>query len=399
MDTMQWKKYRDLFERELLGSVEPFWTQGEMLDREYGGIFSSLDREGRVYNTDKSVWFQGRCLWTYADLMAHFGQRPQWMEICQSCMRFMDEHCFDEDGRMYFTVTRQGEPLRKRRYFFSETFYIVGMAEYARVTGDARALEKAKAVFDRVLRFYDDPASDPYKITPKSDPQTRQMKALANAMILTNVTAVLRKADPDTDYDPITRRLIGDILRDFYKPELRCVLESVGLNGEFFGDISEGRLVDPGHSLEASWFIMAEAERMGDEEMLQKALNIFDWSIALGWDEQQGGGIVYYADALDKPVVPLEWDMKLWWPHNEAIIAALMAYRLTGEERFAQWFERITDYAFNHFPDHEHGEWYGYLHRDGSVSHTLKGSTFKGPFHLFRMLTVCIDEMDKLLKA
>ena len=79
MDTMQWKKYRDLFERELLGSVEPFWTQGEMLDREYGGIFSSLDREGRVYNTDKSVWFQGRCLWTYADLMAHFGQRPQWL--------------------------------------------------------------------------------------------------------------------------------------------------------------------------------------------------------------------------------------------------------------------------------------------------------------------------------
>lgn len=173
----------------------------------------------------------------------------------------------------------------------------------------------------------------------------------------------------------------------------------MGLQGEFLGDISEGRLVDPGHSLEASWFIMAEAERMGDQEMLQKALNIFDWSIALGWDEQQGGGIVYYADALGKPVVPLEWDMKLWWPHNEAIIAALMAYRLTGEERFAQWFERITDYAFSHFPDPEHGEWYGYLHRDGSVSHTLKGSTFKGPFHLFRMLTVCLDEMDKLLKA
>jgi N-acylglucosamine 2-epimerase len=395
MDAKELARYHDLFKRELLESVEPFWTNGDMLDRENGGIFSCLDREGRVYSTDKSVWFQGRCLWAYADLMAHFGQRPQWLEICRSCIDFMNSHCFDKDGRMFFTVTAQGEPLRKRRYYFSETFYIIGMAEYARVTGDKKALEQAKEVFYRTLAIYDDAANDPFKITPKSDPHTRSMKAVANAMILTNVTAVMRRADPQGDYEPITRRLIGDILRDFYKPELGCLLENVGPKGEFYAEISDGRQVDPGHAMEASWFIMAEAERLEDADMLAKALKILDGALALGWDTQMGG-ILYFADVLGKPVVPLEWDMKLWWPHNEGVIAALMAYRLTGDKKYEDWFRRITDYAFAHFPDRERGEWYGYLHRDGTVSHTLKGSHFKGPFHLFRMLTVAMDELEKL---
>ena len=82
---------------------------------------------------------------------------------------------------------------------------------------------------------------------------------------------------------------------------------------------------------------------------------------------------------------PYEHDMKLWWPHNEALYATLLAHHLTGDQKWSAWYERLHEYSFGHFPDREHGEWYGYLHRDGTVSSPIKGNMWKGPFHLPRM--------------
>ena len=95
---------------------------------------------------------------------------------------------------------------------------------------------------------------------------------------------------------------------------------------------------------------------------------------------------MYFVDAEGKPNEQLEWDMKLWWPHTEALYAPLLAYHLTGDSFFAEWYERVHNWAFSHFPDTRHGEWFGYLHRDGSVASRLKGSQWKGPFHLPRAL-------------
>jgi len=398
MDMNALQTIRELFQQQLLNSVEPFWTGSQMLDRKNGGVFTSLDRAGNVYSTDKSVWFQGRCLWTYSDMMAHYGEKPEWMEICRSCREFMEKHCFDSDGRMFFTVTAEGKPLRKRRYFFSETFFVLGMAEFSRVTGDKSALEEAKRVYDLLISIYHEPAKDPFKITPKSDPETRAMKAMANPMILLNVNTALRRADPENRdfYDALADEYTTEIVRDFRKKDLSCALENVGLQGEFYSDISAGRLVNPGHSLECSWFLLNEANERGDEALKAEALSLMEDSLNIGWD-QVYGGIRYFADALDRPVVELECDMKLWWPQNEAILATLLAWKTTGEEKYAQWFMKAVEYTLDHFPDPDFGEWFGYLHRDGTVSHTYKGSTFKGPFHIFRMLSLAIDWMDEMI--
>jgi N-acylglucosamine 2-epimerase len=81
--------------------------------------------------------------------------------------------------------------------------------------------------------------------------------------------------------------------------------------------------------------------------------------------------------------------MKFWWPHCEAIIATLLAWSLTGDEKYARWHQQVHEWSFRHFADPEFGEWYGYLHRDGRVSAPLKGNMWKGPFHLPRMLWYC----------
>ena len=141
----------------------------------------------------------------------------------------------------------------------------------------------------------------------------------------------------------------------------------------------------PGHAIEAAWFILNESiYRNHDPRLKQLGLTILDWMLDWGWD-QEYGGILYYRDVKNLPIQEYWQDMKFWWPHNEAIIATLLAYQITGDEKYARWHQMIHQWAYQYFPDREYGEWYGYLHRDGRISVLLKGNFWKGPFHLPRM--------------
>ena len=154
---------------------------------------------------------------------------------------------------------------------------------------------------------------------------------------------------------------------------------------------------DPPFTIEAGWFILEEARLRGrDRRLIDLGLQIIDWSLAKGWDPHYGG-LVYYTDAKGLPSTEYPHDMKLWWPHNEAIIATLLAFKLTVEPRYARWHAMVHDWAYAHFPDKLHGEWFGYLHRDGTVATRLKGNLWKGPFHLPRMQRYCWQRLEEML--
>jgi N-acylglucosamine 2-epimerase len=371
--------YRD----GLLHDVLPFWTS-HAIDDECGGYLTSLDRDGSILHTDKPVWFQGRFAWLLATLYNTVEPRQDWLAWARHGIEFIDQYCFDSDGRMFFSVTREGQPLRKRRYLFSECFAIIALAAYGIATGDQRVKQRALDLFRLVLHYHRTPGLVP----PKTIPATRPMKGLAMPMILTVTAQELRKAVSDPITTEVIDQSIADIERDFVKPEFRCVLETVGPNGEFY-DTFEGRMVCPGHAIEAGWFILEEARLRGrDPRLIRLGTQIVDWSMEIGWDEQYGG-LLYYRDARGLPGTEYWHDMKFWWPHNEAIIATLLAWQLTGEAKFARWHRAVHDWSYAHFPDPLYGEWYGYLHRDGSVSTRLKGNMWKGPFHLPRMQWYC----------
>ena len=384
------------YRNHLLENVVPFWMNSDLLDEQYGGYITSVDREGKSYNNDKSVWFQGRCLWTFATLMRRYGKTAEWDAAAQLGKRFLNDCCFDSDGRMFFTVTQDGLPLRKRRYMFSESFYVAAMAEYGHVYGDADALARAEACFDKMSEMYYHPESDPYKITPKSYASTREERSASVPMVLLSIGQQLRRCMPEKQekFSKAVRGFIGDMLRYHYHPELRCNLETVLPDGGHV-DNPAGRTINPGHTCENAWFLMNEAIYSGDKQLLKDALSMFDWAFERGWDKEHGG-ILYFVDLDGKPCEQLEWDMKLWWVHNEALIASLMAYALTGDAKYWDRFLMVHEYAFSHFADTENGEWYGYLHRDGTVSHTQKGSMWKGPYHLPRCLMICEELLAKI---
>lgn len=398
MDAVRIQELHKFYKDTLFNDVLPFWLKSDLIDKEYGGFITSVDREGKSYNDDKSVWFQGRCLWTFSKLCNVYGVNEEWANAADSGAKFIKEHCIDTDGRMFFTVTREGKPLRKRRYFFSESFLVVGFAEYYLLRKREEDLALAVKYFDLMWNIYCDPTNDPFKITPKENAEVRSLHSNANPMVLVSSAQTLRRITGNTEYyDKIIEKIIADMMNLHYKEDLKCVLETVYTDGSILNN-PVGRTINPGHSIENSWFLMNMAMQTGDEKLLKKALNMLDWSLDIGWDNEHGG-IYYFRDVYGRPCEQLEHDMKLWWVHNEALIATMVAGYLTKDEKYTAWYEKLHSYVFSHFSDKEYGEWYGYLHRDGTVSHEQKGSLWKGPYHLLRCLILCEQILGAMAKG
>ena len=393
-NTQKWVK-------EELDRCIRFWLDHGM-DRINGGVYSCLDRKGDIFSTDKAVWIQGRCAWTFAYLCKTYGVREEWLAASKSCLDFLEKHCINRQAgdRMYFTVTADGKPLRQRRYCFSEGFYAIANAEYHGVTGDLDCLARARKAYRLIYELNNGLIKDPAGFGPKTIPETRTGRALADPMIFLNITNVLRRVDPSNmeEYDKYSAECVDAIFRYHFKPDMKCTLETVGLQGEFMRDISAGRVVNPGHDIECSWFLMEEANAHKNDELHRKAETMFNFAIDAGWDKEYDG-LLYFIDCLGRPPEAYEHDMKLWWPHNEAAIASIMLYRDTGSEKYLDWFDKIINYCKNRFSDPEFGEWFGYLRRDGKPTEPpCKGNTFKGPFHLPRMLIMVDRMIDEVLR-
>lgn len=387
------KSWAESYKKDLTGNIMPFWMKYG-LDRENGGVYTCVNRDGSLMDTTKSVWFQGRFAFICSFAYNNVEKNQEWLDAAKSTLEFIEKHCFDEQGHMYFSVTAEGKPLRKRRYVFSETFAAIAMSEYALATGDQHWAKRAIQVFEDTQRFLATPGFLPAKFEADVKLQGHSI-----VMILINVGSCIRKVVDDPKLTQQIDESIEKLKKYFIHPEFKCLLETVGENGEFI-DTNMTRTINPGHCIETSWFIMEEAKLRGwDKPMFDLALQVFDWSWNWGWDKQYGG-IINFRDCKNLPSQDYSQDMKFWWPQCETIIASLYAYLGTGDEKYLYRHERISEWTYAHFPDAEYGEWYGYLHRDGTVAQPAKGNLYKGPFHIPRMMIkgymLCQEILKKL---
>lgn len=380
------------YKDELVNNIMPFWLKNG-LDRKHGGVYTCVDRDGTLMDTTKSVWFQGRFGFISAYAYNHIEKNPEWLEASKSCIDFLETHCFDKDGHMFFEVTEDGCPLRKRRYVFSEGFAAIALAEYAAATGEKIYAERALEIFKRTQYFLNTPGLLEPKYLPALEARGHSI-----TMILINTAARIREVISDPVLDRQIDESIAALRKYFIHPEFKALLEMVGPQGELI-DTCNGRVINPGHCIETAWFIMEEARyRNDDNELMQLALQILDWSWEWGWDKEFGG-IINFRDCRNFPPQDYSQDMKFWWPQTEAIIATLYAYKMTCDEKYLEMHKQISEWTYAHFPDKEYGEWYGYLHRDGSVAQPAKGNIFKGPFHIPRMMIRSHLLCEEILKS
>jgi len=187
---------------------------------------------------------------------------------------------------------------------------------------------------------------------------------------------------------------VHEVMEVFYQPELGLIVENITEDGKL-SDTFEGRLLNPGHALEAMWFIMDLGIRMNKPELISRANDIALRTLEYGWDNEYEG-ILYFMDRLGYPPQQLEWDQKLWWVHIETMITMLKGYLLTGSAKNLEWFEKLHNYTWDHFKDKDYGEWFGYLNRRGEILLPLKGGKWKGCFHVPRGLFQCWQILEKL---
>ncbi|HEY0679870.1 MAG TPA: AGE family epimerase/isomerase [Chitinophagaceae bacterium] len=368
-------RYKD----ELLQNILPFWLKHSP-DHTNGGYFTCLKRDGTVYDTDKFMWLQGRQVWCFSHMYNHVEQRQEWLDLALLGAGFMQKFGRDKKGAWYFSLTAEGKPLIEPYNIFSDCFAAMAFASLDKSIPSDIYKQIALDTFNNILERQHN-WKGRYN---KTHPGTRPLKNFSLPMILCNLSLELEHLIGTARVNDLAAQVIHEILEIFYQPQMGLILENVHPDGSFC-DSFEGRLINPGHAIEATWFIMDVGKRMNDQSLIQKAKNLMLDTLEYGWDKQHGG-LFYFLDAKGSPLQQLEWDQKLWWVHAEALVALAKGYKFTGDERCARWFEKLHEYTWKHFRDPEYGEWFGYLNRRGEVLSDLKGGKWKGCFHIPRAL-------------
>lgn len=380
------RKYRD----ELLTNILPFWIQHSS-DEQNGGYFTCLDRKGVVYDTDKFTWLQARQVWTYSFMFNHVGPEAPWLDFASQGAGFLKRNGRDTAGNWYFSMDQTGKPLVQPYNLFSDCFAALGFGAIYKATGMDEYGDISRSTFKNILARRPDSKG----IWSKGIGASRSLKnssmPMIMCMLLQEIESLLEPGLVTGLYD----ECIQELTQTFYDRNTGILFENVDMKGNF-SDTMDGRLICPGTIVEGMWFIMDLAEKRGDRALISKACDIVLSTMEYGWDKEFGG-LYYFMDYKGYPLQQLEGDQKLWWVHVEALISLLKAYHHTGKIEFWNWFLKVHEYTWSHFPDPENGEWFGYLNRQGQVNVDLKGGKWKGCYHIPRAMYQCWQTFEKLM--
>lgn len=383
----QFNSLAALYKNTLLDNVLPFWSQ-HSLDREYGGYFTCLDREGNVYDMDKFIWLQNRQLWTYSMLYNRLEKNSEWLDIARHGAEFLAKYGRNDQGDWYFALDQTGQPLIQPYNIFSDCFAAMAFSQYALADSSSEAKEIALQAYNNVVRRQ----SNPKGKYNKTYPGTRSLKNLAVPMILANLSLEMDWLLPSNQLTETLDQTLQEVMGTFRDQDTGLMYENVTLDGKHL-DCFDGRLINPGHGIEAMWFVIDIARRRNDLNLINQAVDVILSILNYSWDKEHQG-IYYFMDVQGHPPHQLEWDQKLWWVHLETLVALSMGFNLTGRKECWTWFNQVHNYTWNHFADSDHGEWFGYLNRRGEILLNLKGGKWKGCFHVPRALYLCWQQLE-----
>ena len=363
------------YKEELLDNVIPFWLNKSQ-DKEYGGYFSCLRGNGDVFDTDKFIWLQARQVWMFSMLYNKVEKKQEWLDCAIQGAEFLKKHGHDGNYNWYFSLDREGKPLMEPYNIFSYTFASMAFGQLSLATDNQEYADIAKKTFNVILSRRDNPKAK----WNKAHAGTRDLKNFALPMILSNLSLEIEHLIDKDFLQQTIEECIHEVMDVFRRPELGgIIVENVHLDGSL-SDSFDGRLVNPGHGIEAMWFIMDLGERLNRPELIEEAVKTTLITLEYGWDKEHGG-LFYFIDRLGHPTQQLEADQKLWWVHIETLISLLKGYQHTGSEECLEWYKKVHDYTWSHFKDQDNPEWWGYLNRQGEVLFDLKGGKWKGCFH------------------
>jgi N-acylglucosamine 2-epimerase len=389
---MNFSELCQLYRSELLERTIPFWLK-HGIDWQHGGICTCISDEGQVLSSDKYVWSQLRAIWTFSALYNKIERKPEYLEIATHIFNFIQRYGRNEQGEWYFCLDESGQPLfADATSIYCDGFAIYSFTEFARATGNTEAIDLARQAYENVQLRLARPGS--YQTHPLPIPAGT--KAHGISMIFASAFGELGDYLNDRAITAAALNHAGQVMDVFRCPADRRLYEFVNLDNSRL-PVPPGRVVNPGHAIESMWFMIHLFQRENDDERIRQAIETIRWHLDLGWDEEYGG--LFLARDAEGSFWEKKWDMKIWWPHTEALYALLLAYSISSEQWCLDWFQRVHDYAFSHFPVPDYGEWIQNLDRRGRPVAELVALPVKDPFHLARALIYSVGVLEQLAKS
>jgi N-acylglucosamine 2-epimerase len=213
-------------------------------------------------------------------------------------------------------------------------------------------------------------------------------------MILSNLVLELEDILEPEEIERTLDFSVNEVMEVFLQKDSGLIYENVRPDGSLH-DSFDGRLINPGHGIEAMGFMIDIGVRRNDQHLIQRAIETILRILEYGWDKECGG-IFYFMDAQGHPPQQLEHDQKLWWVHLETLVALAKAYEQNPTKIIKDGYQKVHDYTWSHFPDSKNGEWFGYLNRQGHPLLQLKGGKWKGCFHVPRAMYQCWKSFEKI---
>ena len=380
-------KYYSQYLNTLNNEVIPFWLKHSK--DESGAINNCLAEDGTVLSKDRFIWSQGRALWTYSALYNKIEKKQEYLDRANGLFNYLLTVRPEKNQSWNYLYDENGNVKVGPSSIYVDSFVLIGMTEYYKMTKNPIAKEIALELFEHTYELIKNPGS--YGVAPRTIPEGMEIHGVY--MVFSFFYHELAMAIGSKEIDDVAVSLANKILTKFYSKEKDAVIEFIRVDGSR-QDTAPERLCMPGHTLETLWFLITIFEDRNDKEKILECCRLIKRHAELGWEGQDKGMCLAIDIDGKLPVFRDKADYRAWWVHCEALVATAYAYKHTKDEWFLDMHEKINQFAFSHYPT-KYGEWINWLDSNLEVAPSA-ALPVKDPFHLPRALIYMIKLFEKM---
>ena len=404
-------------------NILPFWLE-KMQDHEHGGFYGRMDGNGRIYpEAEKGAILNARILWAFSAAYRVL-KDELYLEAATRAKRYLIDHFVDKEyGGVYWSLDCNGRPLDTKKQFYAIGFAIYGLSEYARATGDREALDSAlqlfcsieEHAFDTIYNGYIEAMTRDWN--PIADMRLSELDAnypksqnthLHIIEPYANLYRLLKTLQPDNagtlgageyvpSYEPVVApdeiARVGSALRNLIDIFTDKILNPATHHLDLFFDMDwtrgAGRLESYGHDIECSWLLHEAALVLGDPEVLARVEPVVRMVAAASEKGLRPDGSMIHEANLDTGT---QDDDLHWWVQAENVVGWFNVYQHFGDGDAFEKACHCWEYIKQNLVDWSGGEWFWSRHADGSLN-TIddKAGFWKCPYHNSRMCLEIIE--------
>jgi len=391
-------------QKVLSENIQDFWLKNG-LDREYGGYVISFDNEARMITPyTKMIVTQARQVWLHSRLARAGYKRDENLKAAAHGFTFLREKMWDtRNGGFFWELDATGRPIRTNKHLYGQSFGLYAISEYALATGDSKAMDWAKELFQLLESRAHDSRYTGYNEFFTADWQsvpegTENYIARASAPVKLYNTHLHLLESITTFYRASKLPLARTRLLELIEIETNKVVRKeyplcTDVHHSDWTPILEGdyAMASYGHDLENIWLVMDACEAAGVKPEKYRTLfeGLFAYSLKYGFDNEKGG--FFSGGPFNQPAMNRN---KVWWAQSEALVASLWMHRLTGEQKYLDVFLRTWNFIDRNMIDWEHGEWRDTITAEGQVRGP-KASIWKAGYHNGRAMIECLAVLER----